>query len=407
MNQHSLPLQRDLPINALSKVFQKTTNSYKYFFFLALLDCLERNFKKEEHAKSTVISGHDLLKTYLLKAWYPAVFFRLNLGSNDQLQDWSEKIRIQNDDLIRSRPISTMRKISNHMRFDKNAEEIDKIFQYVPTRLIRPFFHPSDLAGIPDSEVDRRIRYLAAKKFTQKNPPPYRWKSDPEIETRNDRHDLVMHPAWQEYLLKHLEVLRGWAYFHLATYLQARNPTSPSIVTKLFAPFERAPLKKQQKFWRETIAGQSGGTIRCPYSENTLYPSRFALDHYLPWSFVGHDEGWNLVPVHPDANSSKRDHLPEATTVRLLVKVHAMAFKTIKSPSNPNQPEIVQQMADFLEVPPQDLPQLTEDYIGRIYVRKFRPIVGLAVNSGFPCDWRFGKWTLRDSYGSSWDHFEW
>ena len=35
-----------------------------------------------------------------------------------------------------------------------------------------------------------------------------------------------------------------------------------------------------------------------------------SIDHFIPWSFVLHDEPWNLVPMFRDSNSSKSDKLP-------------------------------------------------------------------------------------------------
>jgi hypothetical protein len=33
----------------------------------------------------------------------------------------------------------------------------------------------------------------------------------------------------------------------------------------------------------------------------------------LPWSFVAHDQLWNLTPTSPEVNSSKSDNLPANT----------------------------------------------------------------------------------------------
>lgn len=33
-------------------------------------------------------------------------------------------------------------------------------------------------------------------------------------------------------------------------------------------------------------------------------------DHFIPWSFVMHDEPWNLVPMFKNMNSSKGSRLP-------------------------------------------------------------------------------------------------
>ena len=35
-----------------------------------------------------------------------------------------------------------------------------------------------------------------------------------------------------------------------------------------------------------------------------------SLDHYLPWSFVAHDQLWNLIPTTPSVNSSKSNNIP-------------------------------------------------------------------------------------------------
>ena len=42
------------------------------------------------------------------------------------------------------------------------------------------------------------------------------------------------------------------------------------------------------------------------YEEN----GPLSIDHFLPWSFVGHDELWNLVPTFRNVNSSKSNSLP-------------------------------------------------------------------------------------------------
>lgn len=35
-----------------------------------------------------------------------------------------------------------------------------------------------------------------------------------------------------------------------------------------------------------------------------------SLDHFVPWSYVAHDELWNLVPTTKSLNSSKSNDLP-------------------------------------------------------------------------------------------------
>lgn len=35
------------------------------------------------------------------------------------------------------------------------------------------------------------------------------------------------------------------------------------------------------------------------------------MDHFIPWSYVAHDEMWNLIPSNASVNRSKSNNLPE------------------------------------------------------------------------------------------------
>lgn len=43
--------------------------------------------------------------------------------------------------------------------------------------------------------------------------------------------------------------------------------------------------------------------------ENYDSHGMLSIDHFIPWSFVLHDERWNLVPTFKNINSSKNDKL--------------------------------------------------------------------------------------------------
>lgn len=46
------------------------------------------------------------------------------------------------------------------------------------------------------------------------------------------------------------------------------------------------------------------------YSGSHIEQNEYEIDHFVPWSFVTNDEMWNLIPVNPSLNASKRDKLP-------------------------------------------------------------------------------------------------
>lgn len=100
-----------------------------------------------------------------------------------------------------------------------------------------------------------------------------------------------LHPIWAEYFHSHLGLIKAWASWHYLQYMQSCNPNVPAVATKLFAPDERASLAAPTKFWRLVLAKQP---MNCIYSKQTIDIDSFALDHFVPWSFVVHNRSWNL-----------------------------------------------------------------------------------------------------------------
>lgn len=47
------------------------------------------------------------------------------------------------------------------------------------------------------------------------------------------------------------------------------------------------------------------------YGHNLLPSDNISIDHFVPWSYVAHDEFWNLHPTTRSINSSKSNHLPD------------------------------------------------------------------------------------------------
>ncbi len=90
-------------------------------------------------------------------------------------------------------------------------------------------------------------------------------------------------------------------------YLQKRNPSVPGIADKLSAPQERK-LDKAKKYWKAVIEVTE---IRNIYTEEIMTAGDISIDHFVPWSYVAHDELWNLVPTTKAVNSSKSNNLPD------------------------------------------------------------------------------------------------
>ena len=47
------------------------------------------------------------------------------------------------------------------------------------------------------------------------------------------------------------------------------------------------------------------------YEKLPLFAQSISIDHFIPWSFVAHDELWNLLPTTKIINSKKSNRLPD------------------------------------------------------------------------------------------------
>jgi DNA segregation ATPase FtsK/SpoIIIE-like protein len=82
----SLPQNNKLPISRLAGIFSNTTATYKFYWFVALLDCVVKERK-------TQISFWEIIAGMVAESWYPIHYFKLSFGKSDSLFDKSLEIQ--------------------------------------------------------------------------------------------------------------------------------------------------------------------------------------------------------------------------------------------------------------------------------------------------------------------------
>lgn len=75
----NLPENETLPVQFLSSTFNNTSATYKYYWFLSIIQLLE-----EEGAK---IEKNKIFARMLANAWYTVNFFKVSFGKQDKIQD--------------------------------------------------------------------------------------------------------------------------------------------------------------------------------------------------------------------------------------------------------------------------------------------------------------------------------
>ena len=62
--------------------------------------------------------------------------------------------------------------------------------------------------------------------------------------------------------------------------------------------------------------------------ENLLNEKNISIDHFVPWSYVAHDELWNLTPTTRCINSSKSNSLPDWEQVfSIIMKMEYLSYE--------------------------------------------------------------------------------
>lgn len=275
MNQ--LPFSPDINNNALASIFNYTSATYKFYWFLAIVEEVESGNKE--------IQKDRLFARMISNAWYPVKYFRLSFGSQDHISQLindffnSTSIKVSDDKaeirkcLIETKDITILKKLYH---LDKN----------VPHKFLSPWFKGSKKSIYESSQLDfqNSIYHLF-------------------------KNHIIVNDNWYDYIQLNAKVIKDFIYWNLALFIQARNPSTPDVINKLIKPAKRNSLTKQRnKFWN--IYLEKRPETKCIFTNEPLNPKNYHVDHFVPYSFVSHDLIWNLVPINSNFNTSKSNKLP-------------------------------------------------------------------------------------------------
>ncbi len=361
----SLPESNDVNIGAVAGSFGNVTNSYKFYWALAILDAVH-----EQHQRT--VSVDWLLSRMVARVWHPVHYFRLQFGKSDKLTRCADLVKGETSLTSDSSVADVTAACAGIPRSSPAGRQRDELGRYVPFRFIRPFF-AAETKGLQEHEVNPRLRVLAEQSFRAARPPLYRFLNA----------EIEFSEAWFVYLLEHVEVLRGFVNWHLLRYLQARNPNVGNISGKL-APPEARDLTDAKRFWRAAIKDSAAG--RCIYSGLGLPATGFSVDHFLPWSFVAHDAMWNLCPTLPEVNSAKGDWLPDLG--RYLRPFVSVQYKALQHVGPGCAESLLEDYALlFATGSRNELLAVSEQDFGSRLENALRPQFQIAANCGFPGEW--------------------
>lgn len=359
MNFMQIPQSNILTTRHLNRVFDKTVATYKYYWFLGILDLFVKQGK-------TRMNVWEIMISMVVNAWYPVNYFRLSFGKSESLYDAILTLQKENKIPINISTRELTELLQTLTLCPNIRKQLNFLQQNVPFRFLRPWIDTSN-----DREMVQRSQAF-------ENGCLYK------LEKENGTLWVELNPIWLIYLQENYDILCSFAYWGLTNFLQVRNPNVPNIPSKLIKKEERNSLSYQKKFWNTAI--NNGLEIRCLYTEKLLEEHKYDLDHFIPWSFVSHDLLWNLMPADSSINSSKSNKLPDLNLyLPKLAKAHQAALQI--------NLEIGKQdklLEDYLSLghTPQDIATMNTDNLLDCFYKTFTPMSQIAINMGFEI-WKY------------------
>lgn len=277
----------DVKVEALSHIFDKKSESYKLFWFQAIVNKVLEGRR--------VLSYDELVNEMIADSWYMVTEYKLNLGPSDNLEMLVHYIH-DISGMKTNEKKETILNFLNSCSDKKVASLKRKITNHVPYRLQSAFME--EMVGKKEWDVSESKQI---EKINKERLLMYYISDLAGMKTT-----ILMQPMWCDYLIKNQEIVKGWIQYHLIIYLQRRNPDVPGIIEKLNPPLSRK-LNDIMKYWKLLM---KLGPVREIYSNRELTEKEISIDHFVPWSYVAHDEFWNLHPTTVSINSQKGNSLP-------------------------------------------------------------------------------------------------
>lgn len=338
-----LPEHQELPVNLLAACFNKTSATYKFYWFLAILNRVEQG--------EIVIPKMNLFADMIANSWFTVNYFHVSFGKQDKLQQAVEKVKLLENLTIDADRYTIFLHLTNSDQ-KSTHRELWYFNSEVPHRFLSPWFSADDM----------NRAYQHSQSFTN------------NCLYAVDREEITINPVWLDYLKNNAGILKAFCYWHLAVYLQSKNPNVPDIPNKLIKVPFRKSLIEQRKFW-DIVIGELG-SVDCIYTNARLNIGKYAVEHFIPYAFVSHDLIWNLIPADPSFNSSKSDKLPRLDKYfDPFFRLQQQALEIIRHKAPKNK-----FLEDYLTLFPLSGTQPLER---QQFLEQIQPLVTIASNNGF------------------------
>ncbi len=288
----------NLNIKSFIQMLDDPTECYKFYWLDSIIQLLIRG--DESITFDKVIYG------MIADAWFSVSKCNLKLGprningesanSIERAVRKLEKLNIIADIDTRDEIIFKIKKHKKELH-----DEIYQLSKNVPYRLLSSFL----TLGGNDPLWDNKTNLIAYIDLMNKSGFfPYTIGQGRGLDK-----SVIINNKWKDFLCQNSVTIRAWIKVKKIEYLQARNPGVPEVANKLGLDIEGSRnLQKVRKLWAcvaEIVP------VYDYFSKKLISDEDYEIDHFIPRSYVSHNELWNLMPLEQSMNSQKNNKLPE------------------------------------------------------------------------------------------------
>ena len=319
----NLPVTDNDNLKRLNSIFEsgKVTLSYKFYWLLAIIDELEQRQKANKSLTDEILLT-DLAINMLSLALYPTVYFKLNFGFNDKLSQGVEELVTLLQLPITISPDDFKQQVKAALKQRQVYKIVNDLLVYVPERFLSPWYIKS-----PTLKFNSRATSATYQEFFSNalnNQGPYL------LYKCGHNSYLKLNQDFLSYFCTYSSIIKSYAYYHLTLFLEKRNQGVPNIAQKLIKDTERSSLKAQKELFNSYFK-LHGDKIESIYSGVVLTPNDYAVDHFIPWSFMLNDLIYNLAPIDTTTNSQKSNLLPPHDLIEKLALLHFDILQNVKT----------------------------------------------------------------------------
>lgn len=313
-----LPYHNELEVAKFEAMLSlgRMTNSYKIMWLKAIINQIEKG--------QQIISFNTLAKDMYDFSYDLIKVFHLKFGGNDQIPG----IILNNESSNKSEFLNSL-----------SLQELQKLLDYVPYRLLSPFY--------TSQTYKKQDKYRNQLILDASNEDPMSF-----YKINVEKSMIVVHEVWINYIMDNITIIKQWIDFNLIMFLQNRNPSIPNIPFKV-NPIQTRRHHKARKLWDQAIVVNP----KLNYDIFTKFPfdeehfkkyGQLSIDHFIPWSFVYHDELWNLSPTFKNINSLKSNDLPTLNMFDDFLQVQFEFYTTLKDFAKPNDFDDYLKISEYL-----------------------------------------------------------